>query len=169
MVIGSPVRRTQKRADMTSQRTKRWAVNVVSNGQLPLTLFCDGRPVTQTTPATLDDISPVEYLLIALASCFALSCRTVLADTKRPRISFEVVATGEKAPSAENLLTNISIVGIFRSGISESDAALITAQARPLCTVNNSVLEAATIQYSSRSIREFPGEVRGSVPRQTAH
>jgi uncharacterized OsmC-like protein len=154
---------------MTSQRTKRWAVNVVSNGQLPLTLYCDGRPVTQTLPATLNDISPVEYLLIALASCFALSCRAVLADTKRPRTSFEVVATGEKAPSADNRLTNISIVGIFRSGISESDAASITAQARPLCTVNNSVLDAPNIQYSSRSIRELPGDVKASIPRQTAH
>jgi uncharacterized OsmC-like protein len=154
---------------MTSQRTKRWAVNVVSNGQQPLTLFCDGRPVTQTVSATLDDISPVEYLLIALASCFALSCRTVLADTKRPRVSFEIVATSEKAPSTENRLSNISVVGIFRSGISESEAASITAQARPLCTVNNSVLAAPNIQYSSRCIREFQGAVKGFVPRQTAH
>ena len=154
---------------MTSQRTKRWAVNIVSNGQLPLTLFCDGRPVTQTVTATLDDISPVEYLLIALASCFALSCRAVLADTKRPRISFEVVATSEKAPSADNRLTNISVVGIFRSGISESEAASITAQARPLCTVNNSVQAAPNIQYSSRCIRELPGDLKAFVPQQTAH
>jgi uncharacterized OsmC-like protein len=154
---------------MNTQTVKRWSVNVVSEGQTPLTLFSDGRPLTQSAPATVDDVSPVQYLLIAIASCFALSCRAVLAQRKLSRISFEVVATGEKSSGTPNRLANIAVVAIFRSGITESEAALIAGHAKPLCTVTNTILTAPEIQYSSRALKEPHAKVRELPPLHTTH
>ncbi len=141
---------------MNTQNVKRWSVNAISEGRTPLTLFCDGRPLTQSTPATLDDVSPVQYLLISIASCFALSCRAVLSRRNLRQNCFEVVAVGEKAraPATESRLTHISVVAIFGGGITEAEAKLITEQAQPLCTVTNTILESPTIQYSSRAIKQ---------------
>jgi uncharacterized OsmC-like protein len=154
---------------MSTQTVKRWSVNAVSEGQTPLTLFCDGRPLTQSAPATVDNVSPVQYLLIAVASCFALSCRAVITQRKLARISFEVVATGEKGPAPTSRLTNIAVVAIFRSGITESEAALIAEQAKPLCTVTNTLLTSPDIQYSSRAIKERPADGRELPAQHVTH
>jgi uncharacterized OsmC-like protein len=143
---------------LNTQATKRWTVNVVSERHLPLALFCDGRPLPPNPPTIADSISPIQYLLISVASCFALSCRAVLSRRKLSDNSFEVVVIGEKqlAP-VENWLSQISVVAIFGSGITESDAILITDQAKPMCTVANTIFESPNILYTSRA-------VKGSVP-----
>jgi uncharacterized OsmC-like protein len=133
---------------------KRWSVNALSEGQAPLQYFCDGRPLTQAAPATIDNVSPVEFLLIAVAGCFALSCRAVLAKRKLPRISFEVVATGEKLTASPNRLDRIAVVAIFGNGISESEAAAISEEAKPMCTVANTISASQHVLYSARVLKE---------------
>jgi uncharacterized OsmC-like protein len=145
---------------MSVQIAKRWSVNAVSEGQTPLAFFCDGRPLTQTSPATIDNVSPVEYLLIAVASCFALSCRAVLAKRKLARITFEVVATGEKAVASGNRLTHVAVVAVFHNDISGAEAAAITEDAKPLCTVSNTLLAAPDVVYGSRVIKEQYSDMR---------
>lgn len=138
---------------MNAKRPKVWSVNVISGTVEPLSIFCDGRPLTQTAPATVDNVSPVEYLLIAAGSCFALSCRAVLAGRHLPRVPFEVVATGEKALDSPSRLTSIALVVIFRSAIAASDAVLIAEEAKLLCTVTNTILGSPTVAVTGRAMR----------------
>jgi uncharacterized OsmC-like protein len=141
---------------------KRWSVNAVSEGQAPLTLFCDDRPLGRSAIAALETLSPVQYLLISIASCFALSCRAELSRRKLANTSFEVVVIGEKEiGAAENLLNAISIVAIFGSGIAEPLAQQIMERAKPLCTVTNTLLDSPNLQFRSRALRQ-----RRTVPRE---
>jgi uncharacterized OsmC-like protein len=78
----------------------------------------------------------------------------VLAKRKLSRISFEVVATGEKALASGNRLTAIAVVAIFQSGITESEAVAISEEAKPLCTVTNTILTSTDVVYSARAIKE---------------
>jgi len=145
---------------------KRWSVNAVSHGQTSLTLFCDGRPIGRGAVGAPQDVSPVQYLLISIAGCFALSCREELRQRQLHNIPVEVVVMGDKDPAAvRNLLNAISIVTIFGGGISESLAREITERAKPLCTVTNTLLEPPTIEFRSRvtqdvraSSHEFPAQ-----------
>ncbi len=116
---------------MTSKITKRWSVNVVSEGQLPLRYYCDGRPLTQAGIGTIEHICPVEHLLMAVSSCFALSCRAVLARRRLPRLSFEVVTSGIMAEAAVNRLSGVAIVAIFHDGLPESEAVSVVEEAKP--------------------------------------
>jgi uncharacterized OsmC-like protein len=150
---------------MSAHSIKRWSVNVISDGQTPLKYFCDGRPLTQTWPATVENTSPVEFLLIAAAGCLALSARAVLTKRRLPRVLFEVVASGEKAPEPPSRLARLTLVTIFRGGISESDAAIITQEAKQLCTVSNTLLAGPEIVYQSRILHEIHAEPPESPAR----
>jgi len=141
---------------MTVAQTKRWSVNAISYGQEPLQVFCDSRPLTQTKLATIDNVSPVEFLLISVATCFALSVRAALAARKLPRLGFEVVVSGEKAPDPPSRLMHIAVVAVFRGNLTEADAAAIAADAKLLCTVTNSIQGAPTISISGRALQPEP-------------
>jgi uncharacterized OsmC-like protein len=149
---------------------KRWSVNAVSEGPTSLTLFCDDRPLGHALAAP-ENLSPIQYLLISIASCFALSCRAELGRRKlSSRIPFEVVVTGDKeSGSGDNLLSRISIVAIFGSGITEPLAREITARAKPLCTVTNTLLDSPKIRFKSRALTQ-PRSVSRELPdRLAAH
>lgn len=136
---------------MNANTPKRWSVSVSSSANEPLKIFCDGRPLTQSAPATVDHVSPVEYLLISVAACFALSCRAALKSRKRALGSFEVVATGEKASDPPSRISRIDVVAAFRDGIDEAEAAAIAADAKLLCTVTNTIAGSPRITVSARA------------------
>lgn len=118
--------------------------------------------------AAPENLSPIQYLLISIASCFALSCRAELSRRKLKNISFEVVVMGDKEiGSTENLLSPISIVTIFGSGITEPLAREITERAQPLCTVTNTLLESPTIEFKSRALHQS-GSARRELSSQPA-
>ena len=154
---------------MRAHETKRWSVNAVSEGHAPVQYFCDGRPLTQTSAATVDNVSPVEHLLIAIAGCFALSCRAVIAKRKLSQVSFEIIASGEKAAAPPNRLAQISVGALFRGSISEPEAVAISEEAKPLCTVSNSFLASPDFIYSSRTIKEYGPPARDTHPPQVSH
>ncbi len=83
---------------------KRWSVSAISEGHEPLQLLCGGRPLTQTAVGTMENVCPVEHLLLAVAGCFALSCRAVIAKRRLPRVRFEVRVSGDKAPAPSHLV-----------------------------------------------------------------
>jgi uncharacterized OsmC-like protein len=141
---------------MTAVHTKRWSVNAISHGQEPLQVFCDSRPLTQSKLATIDNVSPVEFLLVSVATCFALSVRAALAARKLTRLGFEVVVLGEKAPDPPSRLKHIAVVAIFRGNLTEADAAAIAADAKRLCTVTNSLQAAPTISIGGRPLATEP-------------
>lgn len=116
-----------------------------------MTIYCDGRPLTQSSPGTLDNVSPVEYLLISAAACFALSIRAVLLARKLSGLAFEVVATGEKTLDSPSRLNHIALSVIFGNDIDESRAAAIANDAKSLCTVTNTILGSPAISVTSRT------------------
>jgi uncharacterized OsmC-like protein len=131
-----------------------------------LTIFCDGQPLTQSSPGVLDNISPVQYLLISAASCFALSVRAVLLARKLSGAAFEVVTTGEKALDAPSRLNHIAIAVIFGDHIGESQAVAIANDAKALCTVTNTILGTPVIALSSRTAADpavIPQAARASA------
>ena len=155
---------------LNTQAVKKWTVNAVSDGQLPLALFCDGRPLPSNPPTIAESVSPVQYLLISVASCFALSCRAVLSRRKLTQVSFEVVTIGEKQLAAtENRLTQISVVAIFGGGLTETDAALIMEQAKPLCTVTNTIFDSPNIAYNLRVVKGGRARFPHAPAQLTAH
>jgi uncharacterized OsmC-like protein len=152
---GHPLRR--RRSSRTKHITvtipKRWSVNALSAGQTALQIFVDGQPLTQSSPGVVDNVSPVEFLLISAATCFALSVRAVLLARKLPGTAFEVVVTGEKASDAPSRLNRIAIAVIFGDGLDESRANAIADDAKSLCTVTNTILGDAVISVAGRTGR----------------
>jgi uncharacterized OsmC-like protein len=134
---------------------KRWSVNAVSEGRARLALYCEGRPLAGDASVSLDLVTPVHYLLLSIASCFALSCRAILSRRNLGRVAFEVVAIGDRrAAGSPNTLSQISVIAIFRGGVTDAMAAWLMEESKPLCTVANSILPSAGIRYSSRTIQE---------------
>jgi len=122
---------------MARHLAKRWSINAVSSADRPLSFFRDGFPLVAGAGG---DISPVEYLLIAAAACFALSVRSVVAARKLPKASFEAIVTGEKARDLPSRLGRISLVVLFNNAVDEDQASAIAEEAKALCTVTNTFL-----------------------------
>jgi uncharacterized OsmC-like protein len=117
-----------------------------------LRIFVDGRPLTQPSPGVVENVSPVEFLLISAATCFALSVRAVLLTRKLSGAAFEVVATGEKTLDAPSRLNRITLAVIFGDGLDESGAVAIADDAKSLCTVTNTILSGPVISVSGRTV-----------------
>lgn len=107
----------------------------------------------------LDDVSPVEYMLLAVAGCFALSCAGALRARAFPPTPVEVVVTGEKAPDAPSRVHRIALAVAFGGGMSEEEARAVAQEAELLCTVTNTILGAPIIEVtaSARSGRTARG------------
>jgi uncharacterized OsmC-like protein len=93
----------------------------------------------------------------------------VIAKRKLSQVSFEIIASGEKAAAPPNRLAQISVVALFRGSISEPEAVAISEEAKPLCTVSNSFLASPDFIYSSRTIKEYGPPARDTHPPQVSH
>lgn len=134
---------------------ERCSVNAVSAGHRPLALFCDDRAVGRSAVGPPEDLTPVQYFLISIASGFAYSCRAELSRRKLSKVSFEVVVTSRtEIGSGENPLQHISIVAIYGSGVTETLARHITARAKPSCTVTKMLLDSPAVRFKSRTLRQ---------------
>jgi uncharacterized OsmC-like protein len=131
---------------------KRWSVNALSEGSSPLTYFFDGRSIGRNSQAAWEDLSPVQHLLVAVAGCFALSCRAVFLRRRLKDIGLEVVVIAEKAPEPGNRLSSIVVTAIFCGGLTNGDEAAILEEAKPMCTVANTILDSPTIAYQTRTL-----------------
>jgi uncharacterized OsmC-like protein len=137
---------------MTQRVAKRWSINAVSSADKPLAFFREGLPLV---PVAGMDISPVEYLMIAAAACFALSVRSVVTARGLPKTSFEVIATGEKARELPSRLDQISLVALFNGAVDEIQAGAIAAEAKKLCTVTNTLIGAPNLVVRARRAAAF--------------
>ena len=139
--------------DLTTnpETPKRWVVSALASPKQPMTISCDGRPLQQTTTGSLDGVSPVEFLLISIAGCFALSCCGALKARGFPPTTVEVTVTGEKARDPPSRLGKITMATAFARDISAQDAAAIAQDAKHLCTVTNTILEMPELELTARS------------------
>jgi uncharacterized OsmC-like protein len=138
---------------MAQRVAKRWSINAVSSADRPLAFFREGLPLVPVAGA---DISPVEYLMIAAAACFALSVRSVVTARGLPKIFFEVIVTGEKARALPSRLDQISLVALFDGAVDEVQAEAIAAEAKKLCTVTNTLIGAPHLDVRARRATAFP-------------
>jgi uncharacterized OsmC-like protein len=122
-----------------AKSAKQWSVSTASTGSEPLRMFVAGKPLTQSAPATVDGVSPVEHLLLSIATCFALSCRAVLMARKLLPLEFEVAVSGVKAADPPSRLESLQLVIAFGEGLSETAAGEVAAAAKKLCTVTNTL------------------------------
>jgi len=72
---------------MGAHVNKRWSVNAISSGQEPVKIFRDGWPLTQTALATIENVSSVEHLLIAVAEDARFLCTVANSIQGTPTIS----------------------------------------------------------------------------------
>ena len=131
---------------------KRWVVHAAVRPKQPMAISCDGKPLTQTSIGSLDGVSPVEFLLISIAGCFALSCCGALKARGLPPTAVEVTVTGEKARDAPSRLGRITMAAAFARGISEQDTAAIAQDAKHLCTVTNTIFGTPDLEMTARAI-----------------
>lgn len=137
---------------MSQPVAKRWSINAVSSADKPLAFFREGLPLVPVAGA---DISPVEYLLIAAAACFALSVRSVITARALPKTSFEVIVTGVKARDLPSRLDQISLVALFSGNVDEIQAGTIAAEAKKLCTVTNTLVGTPNLDVRARCAAAF--------------
>lgn len=84
-------------------------------------------------------VSPIEQLLSAVASCFAISCK-VNTDARKLEISsIQVDVHGEKAPDSPSRLGSVAIKIKFTPELGNDTADKVIAGAKRLCTVTNSL------------------------------
>lgn len=144
---------------------KTWTVTAVSAGEAPLQLLCDDRPLRQSQPGTLDDVSPVQHLLLGVAGCFALSCRAVLKRRSAPSVAspvaatpsvtaplprFEVHVSGYKLRGGGNRLSQIEVTAVFPT-LSEAEARITAHEAEALCTVTSTLGGSPALSFTVRS------------------
>jgi len=132
---------------------KRWSVSAVSSGDQPLEMFCDGKPLVTESPGIMEGVSPVEHLLIAVATCFALSCRGALVARQMRWPVFEVKVTGVKALDLPSRLESIGIEVAFGNDVSSDDAESLAAAAKQLCTVTNTFAGAPVVISITNRVR----------------
>ncbi len=132
------------------QPLKRWVVSARAAPKQPMALFCEGVSLTPGAPGDLDKVSPVEYMLISIAGCFALSCRGAMKSRNLPATEVEVIVTGEKAHDPPSRVGRISLVVALGQGTSAADVAAILHDAKQLCTVTNTIFGASSIEVTAR-------------------
>jgi uncharacterized OsmC-like protein len=135
--------RALKICPMGKMPGRQWSISARSNKSQPLTFFREGLPLP---PSDSGELSPIEFLLLSVASCFALSCRAAGTILGAPPLSLKVEARGEKQPGLPNRLVGIEIHTEIES-LDEVARAAIVSEAKRLCTVANTVLQAPTVTY----------------------
>jgi uncharacterized OsmC-like protein len=125
-------------------------VRALSVANEPLSISCEARLFDQGVPGQLGAVTPVEYLLISVAACFALSCRMALAQRQLVAARFEVAVRGTKALDLPSRLRSIDIELELPHSLAEH-ADAIGQRAKTLCTVTNTLAQALQPQLHVRS------------------
>jgi uncharacterized OsmC-like protein len=126
---------------MSSTPAKQWTILVTSPVSGPLEVRRDGvsLDLNQIGPG---QVTPVELLLISIATCFALSCHAAFPLRHQQRIAFEVEVAGSKAEQRPSRLSNIRLAVRFTPGLPLDETQHIASLAKQLCTVTNTLAAA---------------------------
>lgn len=90
--------------------------------------------------------SPVDYLLVAVGTCFAKSCAVILAAQNEPENPVSVEVFGRKADTGPNRIDRILVEVTFEDTIKPDRADRILRNAKRICTVSNSLSDAMTFE-----------------------
>jgi uncharacterized OsmC-like protein len=105
-------------------------------------------------------LSPVEYLLFAIAGCLALSVKAAALARQQPFSSVEIVATGAKASRPPSRLGGLDLQVSLGTPLPYSEANLVLREAKQLCTVTNTIAAPPLLNtaWAASQVREVSTE-----------
>jgi uncharacterized OsmC-like protein len=139
---------------MTSKPTRSWTTRAVWQSPGPVALFVADEPLTARVASTTNPVSPVEYQLIAVAGCFALSLEAARKAREWPESVFDVTVSGSKAPDLPSRLQRIAIDVSIRGPLDAAAQSTLLKDAKRLCTVTNTLADAPVLDVELATNRE---------------
>lgn len=132
---------------MTKPRST-WSVTARWSGEGPLTLHCRGAALPELLSRG-ETLTPVEYLLVGAAGCYALSLEGARRALSLPAATFEVTAVGTKAEHPPSRLDALQLLVRIEGGIPAGDVASLVSRAKALCTVTNTLGAAPEVRVEN--------------------
>jgi uncharacterized OsmC-like protein len=140
---------------MTSKPTRSWTTRAVWRSPGPVALFVHDEPLTGRVASATHPVSPVEYQLIAVAGCFALSLEAARKAREWPESVFEVTVLGSKAPDLPSRLERIVISVSMQGPLDAAAQATLMKDAKRLCTVTNTLANAPALEVDLATTQEL--------------
>jgi uncharacterized OsmC-like protein len=139
---------------MTSKPTRSWTTRALWQSPGPVALFVHDEPLTGLVASTTNPVSPVEYQLIAVAGCFALSLEAARTARAWPESVFDVTVLGSKAPDLPSRLERIAISVSMPGPLDAAAQATLIKDAKRLCTVTNTLANAPALEVELATTQE---------------
>jgi uncharacterized OsmC-like protein len=139
---------------MTSKPTRTWTARALWQSPGPVALFVHDEPLTALVGSTTTPVSPVEYQLIAVAGCFALSLEAARKAREWPESIFDVTVLGSKAPDLPSRLDRVAIDISIEGPLDAAAQATLLKDAKRLCTVTNTLANAPVLDVELATNRE---------------
>jgi len=136
----------------------RWTASASWLVDGPVALACRGEALPALVAAGVT-LTPVEYLLIGAAGCFAMSLEGARRAQGLGEARFEVTAIGTKAPGSPSRLLALHLVVTIDGPIDVPAFAALVAAAKDLCTVTNTLGATPTVEISSAASQVGPSTV----------
>jgi uncharacterized OsmC-like protein len=126
---------------MSTTPTKQWSIQVVSPKAGSLRVLRGAVPLDLNHIGP-GEVTPVELLLISIATCFALSCHAAFPLRQQTRTTFEVEVSGAKAAQRPSRLSEVSLNVRFAAELPVEEARRVAELAKQMCTVTNTMAAA---------------------------
>jgi uncharacterized OsmC-like protein len=130
---------------MMTKPTRTWTTRALWQAPGPVALFVRGEPLAALLGNTTDPVSPVEYQLIAVAGCFALSLEAARKVRGLPESVFDVTTVGSKAHDLPSRLERITLNVSVSGPLDPASIATLIKDAKRLCTVTNTLANPPTL------------------------
>jgi uncharacterized OsmC-like protein len=124
-----------------------WSAEARWRGDGPVVLACRGEALRALIGAGVT-LTPVEYLLIGAAACFAMSLEGARRAQGLAAAGFEVTAIGTKGPVAPSQLGALHLRVCIAGDIDPAALPGLVAAAKDLCTVTNTLGAAPTVEVA---------------------
>ncbi len=128
-----------------SAPTPGWSAEARWRGEGPVELACRGEPLAALVAAGVV-LTPVEYLLLGAAGCFAMSLEGARRAQGLSAAALVVTAIGTKAPVAPSQLGTLHLIVRIDGPIDAAAFPALVARAKDLCTVTNTLGATPTVE-----------------------
>ena len=139
---------------MTSKPTRTWTARALWQSPGSVVLFVHDEPLIGLVASATNPVSPVEYQLIAVAGCFALSLEAARKAREWPESVFDVTVQGSKAPDLPSRLERIAISVSMQGPLDAVAQTTLIKDAKRLCTVTNTLANAPALEVQLATTHE---------------
>jgi uncharacterized OsmC-like protein len=134
---------------------KQWSISAIARESG--LAFSKDREEFGPATAPSAQLSPVEYLLLAVAGCFALSVQAAITQRNRPFSWAKVVVVGDKAAEPPSRLASLDLRVTLGVSLTASEIEPILADAKRQCTVTNTLAAGPPIDIKLIADRSSAG------------